>query len=103
MSDSGRATNKGLGRAPEYEHDHHREPEDARTAPRAATLQTTHPPDNGHQPLSLDKRSSIWATEEKRVFGERSALTEMPAGRSRRRAMVDLAIGDRKHEHRRRD
>jgi hypothetical protein len=39
--DSGRATNKGLGTAPEYEHDHRREPADARTAPQAATTSTT--------------------------------------------------------------
>ena len=39
--DSGRATNKGLGPAPEYEHDHRREPADARTAPQAATTSTT--------------------------------------------------------------
>jgi hypothetical protein len=38
---SGRATNKGLGTAPEYEHDHRREPADARTAPQAATTSTT--------------------------------------------------------------
>ena len=38
--DSGRATNKGLGTAPEYEHDHRREPADTRTAPQATTTFT---------------------------------------------------------------
>ena len=41
-----------------------REPADARTAPQAATTSTTHhQPNNGHQPLPLDNRSSIWATK----------------------------------------
>jgi hypothetical protein len=54
--------------APEYEHDHHREPENARTAPQAATSSTTHPP------LPLDKRSSIWATIQKRRADNASRL-----------------------------
>ena len=58
------STNKGLGRAPEYEHDHRREPEHPRTAPPAAHHQRRTQPDDGHQPLPLDTRSSIWATNE---------------------------------------
>ncbi len=43
-TDSGRATNKGLGKqAPGYEHDHRREPADARSAPQAAPTSTTSP------------------------------------------------------------
>ena len=59
-----RATNKGLGPASEYEHDHRREPEDAgpprqpQRTPTATTAKSSH----NHQPCPLDNRSSIWAT-----------------------------------------
>ena len=65
-----------------------REPANARTAPRAATTSPTHhQPDNGHQPLPLDNRSSIWATEESRrsvpagVVADDHSLRQRASGR----------------------
>ena len=40
-----------------------REPRNARTASPAATTHQLHQPRNGRQPLPLDNRPSIWATE----------------------------------------
>src|ERR1019366_2462862 len=56
-----------------------REPADARTAPQAATTADHHhQPDNGEQPLPLDTRTSIWATQRSRGF---SALGGVPDDR----------------------
>src|ERR1019366_102559 len=56
-----------------------REPADARTAPQAATTaHHHHQPDNGEQPLPLDTRTSIWATQRSRGL---SALGGVPDDR----------------------
>ena len=64
--DSGRATNKGLGTAPEYEHDHPSRTRGRPDRPASRNHINHHQPNNGHQPLPLDKRSSIWATQRSR-------------------------------------
>ena len=59
-SHSERAPNKGLGTAPEYEHDHPRDPPGRPDRPASRNHNNHHhQPDNGQQPLPLDNRSSI--------------------------------------------
>jgi hypothetical protein len=63
--DSGRATNRGLGPAPEYEHDRPSRTPRTPGPPREPQPQPLpHKPRHGHQPLPLDNHSSIWATKD---------------------------------------
>ena len=63
--DSGRATNKGLGPAPEYEHDQPSRTPRTPGPPRHPQPQLTprHQPHDGHQPMPLDNDPSKWAME----------------------------------------